>query len=111
MTDTFTWRAEIASSGSGEFPMRSSNFGDGYTQDSPTGLNNEKQKWNVSVSGYSANVGPVLDFIRAHKGIAFFWKAPLTSAPGYYVCVSYSSSDQGGDFWTITMQFEQRYKP
>lgn len=111
MTDTFTWRAEAKSQGNGEFAVYTSKFGDGYSQEVPQGLNNETQKWSVVVSGYSAYVQPALDFIRAHKGQVFFWHAPRTSAPGYYKCKRYSLSDEGGAYWTLTLEFEQGYLP
>ena len=84
MTDTFTWRAETQSNGSGEFAMLTAKFGDGYEQSVPDGINNERQKWSVTVSGYAAYVQAALDFIRAQKGQSFFWKAPRTTEAGYY---------------------------
>lgn len=110
----FTWRAEVGSSGNGEFAMFSSVFGDGYSQEIPNGLNNETQKWSVVVSskgGSARTVQQVLDFIRAQKGQPFQWKAPNTAALGWYKCKRYSQSDEGGDYWTLTMEFEQAYAP
>jgi Phage-related protein len=110
----FGFRAEVGTSGDGEFAVFSSKFGDGYSQDTPNGLNNETQKWSVKVSskgGSAKTVQQALDFIRAQKGLPFQWRAPNTTGLGWYACKRYSQSDEGGDFWTLTMQFEQAYRP
>lgn len=107
----FTWKAEVESSGSGEFIVFASKFGDGYSQEVPNGLNNETQKWNVSISGYGPYIRQVLDFIRDQKGMSFQWKAPNTSGLGWFRCKRYSESDKGGDYWTLNMEFEQGYAP
>ena len=111
MTETFTWRAEVQSGGSGEFAMSSAKFGDGYTQEVPLGLNNEQQKWSVNVSGYQTYVAACLAFIQARKGQSFFWKAPFQSAPGYWKCKRWSASDQGAAYWTLILEFEQAFAP
>jgi phage-related protein len=111
MTDTFTWKAQVNSSGDGEFLMSSSKFGDGYSQDVPNGLNSETQAWSVQVEGVKSKVQPVLDFIRSHKGVSFFWTPPLSAAPGYFKCKKYSLSDKGGSYWALTLNFEQGYAP
>lgn len=111
MTDTFEWRADLATSGGGDFGVFQSKFGDGYSQDVPNGINNETQTWSVSISGYGDKVQPIIDFIRSHTGKSFFWKAPFTAAPGYYKCKKWGCNDQGGAYFTLTLQFEQGYMP
>lgn len=111
MTETFTWKADVSTSGGGEFAMQTAKFGDGYQQEVPDGMNNESQKWTVVVSGYAAQVQPALDFIRARKGQLFFWKAPRTSTAGYYKCKRYSLNDSGGSWWVLSMEFEQGFMP
>lgn len=106
----FTWRAEVQSSGNGEFIVFSSKFGDNYSQDVPNGLNNETQKWSVVVSGKGPRVREVLAFLRDHKGVPFQWKIP-NYGMGWVNCKRYSQTDQGGDYWTLTMEFEQAYMP
>lgn len=107
----FNWRAEIGTSGSGEFNMFSSKFGDGYSQDIPNGINNEVQKWNVEVSGYEKDVQPVVDFIRSHKGQPFQWKAPMSASLGWFSCKRYSFDPDGGAWMKFRMEFEQAYAP
>jgi phage-related protein len=106
----FTWKVEVGTSGSGEFAMFSSKFGDGYSQDIPNGLNNETQKWSAKRSGYEKDVQPVLDFIRERKGQPFEWKPP-SGQMGWYACKRYSLSPGGGAWTELTMEFEQAYAP
>lgn len=111
MVDTFTWKAEVATSGDGTFDVSSAKFGDGYSQDVPNGLNSESQNWSVQIKGRSDEVQPALDFIRDHKGVSFLWKPPLSSTVKYFKCKKYSCNDEGGAYWTLTLNFEQGYAP
>ncbi len=108
MTELFTWRVHATAAGGGEFAMFESKFGDGYMQSSPSGLNNEEQKWNVTVSGEP--VDAVLAFIRAKKGQSFLWTPPK-GGQGYYQCKRYTPADQGSGYFTLNMEFEQVYFP
>lgn len=110
MTDTFTWRVNMDSSGGGEFAMSTAKFGDGYVQEVPNGINNETQKWSVTVSGKKTLMQTVLAFIRTHKGQSFFWTPPL-GVEGYYKCKRYNPVDRGGGWWELNMEFEQSYSP
>lgn len=111
MTDTFIWKAEVATSGSGTFDVSSTKFGDGYSQDMPNGINSESQSWSVEVKGRKADVQPPLDFIRSHKGMSFFWKPPFSDVPRYFKCKKYDLRDEGGSYWTLSLAFEQGYAP
>lgn len=109
MTETFTWRVETGTSGSGEFKVDTAQFGDGYSQDSATGLNPERQSWPVSVSGYQSQLAPIIAFIRTNF-LGFNWKPPF-GIMGQYKCTKWNLSPNGGDHWTLNMQFEQTYRP
>jgi phage-related protein len=111
MTDTFNWRVHSTASGSGEFTTAKAQFGDGYAQEVPLGLNNEVQKWTITVSDWSAELeaGP-LAFLRAHAGMSFFWTPPA-GVPGYYKCKRYQLADQGRGYLTLNAEFEQAFMP
>lgn len=110
MTAKFTFKVQVQTSGDGEFLMDRSRFGDGYSQDTPKGINNEVQKWKVSFAGYKGDCAPVMAFLRSQKGLSFLWTPPL-GVEGYYTCTKYGISDNGGAFFTISMDFEQGYVP
>lgn len=110
MTDTFNFRVNTDSSGDVAPVTDASKFGDGYEQEIPRGINPEVQTWVNTFSGYAAQCAPVIDFIRSHIGVAFFWKPPL-GVTGYYKCRSHRISPQGGGYYVISMDFEQVYAP
>jgi phage-related protein len=110
MTDTFGWRVTIDTSGEGAFTTSLAKFGDGYSQEIPLGINNDVQSIKVSVEGYRSEMQPVIDFIRAHRGQSFFWKPPF-GVTGYYKCKKYSWKDQGGAYFTLSLDFEQAFMP
>lgn len=110
MTDTFNFRVNSDASGEGEFILSKSKFGDGYEQEIAHGLNAEKQKWSNTFSGYRAQAEAVVEFLRAHKGVPFFWTPPL-SPTGYYKCKTYRIQPQGGGYFLVNMDFEQAYAP
>lgn len=111
MTDTFDWRVHANSAGQGGFVTNKVQFGDGYSQSTPQGINNETGRWNISVAGYASEVQPIVDFIRAKKGAeSFFWTPPLTPT-GYYECVDYTITPNGGAHYTISAVFELVHRP
>jgi phage-related protein len=111
MTDTFNWRVHSTASGGGEIATSKSQFGDGYSQELPLGLNSETQRWTVTVSGYAALIDEVLAFIRAKQGAESFYWTPPRGAQGYYRCKRYNTSDVGGAYFTLQMEFEQVFTP
>ena len=111
MTERFTWRAEVESTGAGDLISTKVQFGEGISQRYTEGLNNEVQKWSVKVSGKQNYVAPILAFVRAHNGAAaFFWTPPL-GVEGLYEVTKYTISDQGGAYFTLTLDFEQVFMP
>lgn len=115
MTDVFIWRVTATAAGEGEFLVTDSDFGDGYSQSVPQGINNESQNWNVTFIGRKrTGTFGVLDplaFIRARKGgISFFWTPPL-GTQGYYQCRRYSIRDEGGGLFAVNCAFKQVFQP
>lgn len=111
MTDTFTWRVHADASGGGEFRTLKAQFGEGYAQESPDGMHNDVQKWNVTVAARAPQMrDEILAFIRAQQGMSFYWTPPL-GVQGLYKCKRYQPSDKGGAFFTLSMEFEQAFAP
>ena len=77
--ETFIWPDDEADV-DGTLRTRTSQFGDGYAQESGDGLNGESQSWSLTFGGLPDEVGPILDFIRRHKGYrSFLWTRPAAS--------------------------------
>lgn len=110
MTDTFTWQVHNTADGGGELAVTETPFGDGYKQQVVRGLNPDVQKWNVTISGYKADAAEVLQFIRDHVGVPFFWTPPL-GVQGYYTCKRYKPRNVAGTYYTLDLEFEQAHAP
>ncbi len=111
MTDTFTWRVHASASGGGDFMVAEAALGDGYKQSVGLGLNPDVQKWSVTLSGFKADVEPVMAFIRTHAGSPFYWKPPL-GVVGLFRCKTYRiDPSEGGMYYKINLEFEQGYAP
>lgn len=110
MLNTFTWSITTSSTANVEYKADTAEFGDGYSQDSATGLNPERQAWPVTVENYGPEIQEILSFIRANF-LGFLWVPPLHSEPKVFKCIKWSLSNIGGDYWSLSMQFEQTYRP
>lgn len=109
MTDTFPYRTRPPTGG-GKFRLRQSKFGDGYSQDSLDGLNTDEQAWTAVTSGTASQMQAVLDWIRAHAGQSFYWTPPL-GVQGVYKCKEYKHQELGGNYFVVTLEFEQGFLP
>lgn len=111
MTDTFEFHVLSVSSGQSDFITSEAKFGDGYSQEAEQGINAEQQKWSVVIGPYNvADMQTVIDFLRAHKGISFYWTPPF-SDEGYYRMKGYKPSPLGGGMWTLSAEFYQVFGP
>lgn len=110
MTDTFTFVPKTNPTGTGTIAMRTAQFGDGYAQEAPQGINPVTESWPLSFEGYTSEVQPVKDFITAHIGKSFYWTPPL-GVQGYYKCKSYSTIPLGGDVVQFNPTLYQSYLP
>ncbi len=118
MTDTYSLNPpSLGIQGAGSFALRTAKFGEGYVQDAGAGPNNESQVWPVAWTLGQTDAVALMAFLRAHgQGQTFFWTPPL-GVQGYYVCTKYGITPLVGNpvpgmgVYTITAQWEQRFKP
>jgi phage-related protein len=111
MTDTFTWRPVGTPTGQTAFRVRKAPFGDGYSQEVADGLNNKVQSWPLDFAGYKRDIEPIVAFLDAHAGyVGFFWTPPL-GVQGLYKVTDYKFTPEGGDFYTLSATFEQKFAP
>ncbi|MDR3446011.1 phage tail protein [Dyella sp.] len=110
MTDTFTWKPETNPTGTSTLRVRTAQFGDGYSQEVPDGINNETQSWPLTFAGTKDELQPIADFFRAHNGcIGFYWTPPL-GVQGLYKAPSFTMNENAG-IYTITVSFQQKFAP
>lgn len=110
MADVFTWRATSSSTGEVKGRVRRTQFGDGYYQSIPDGLNHVSGTWQLQFVGTEEAVSPITQFIDAHIGRSFLWTPPL-ALQGLFQCDGYQTADNGGAVFTITATFTQAFEP
>ena len=89
--------------------VRVLNFGDGYQQRVPNGLNHMRQVWNLQWSRLTYDqANEIEDFFKARGGHeSFTWTPPKESVGLKFRCTNWSRKPlvDGGD--QITAQFQQ----
>lgn len=96
--------------------IRSTSFGDGYSQRLKWGLNIDPKSWNVSWRNISESDADTLEafFIaRAEDGAAFDWEPPDVSSGTTYkfICLNWSKDIPYKDRANIGATFQQVFEP
>lgn len=88
----------------------SSQFGDGYSQDAPAGLRDQRQVWTYQATNIDAEVADAIEAFLV-DGIGwkrFDWKPPRTTTALIFKCTALSKSlGSDVDTWSVTATFEQ----
>ncbi|MGO2306148.1 MAG: phage tail protein [Providencia sp.] len=87
--------------------IKSVQFGDGYEQRKPDGLNSQLEKFNVNLSLTPEKANKVLDFLKSHGGVKSFLFQPIKSQPTVVVVCKKWSSDGGNIRTGISAEFEE----
>lgn len=105
---TFNYRVDMGPTKNTAFAVKRSQFGDGYAQVTPSGINNVRADWAGNKTGdLETVIAPIAAFLDAHAGaIPFLWTDPLGNTR-QYTCAGYSTSQRKGNMWQISLQFEQ----
>jgi phage-related protein len=91
-------------------------FGDGYAQRRPAGINTQARMWSVEMRNITTQTcTDVLDFLKARNGVdVFSWTPPRTDASQTesVICPSWTFGygdllDDGSRLYNVTMKFEQ----
>lgn len=105
---TFTWKMNMGASASVKHSVTKTQFGDGYAQRVSFGINNKRKDWAGSKTGdYTSVIVPIMNFIDEHGGVKpFLWTDPHGQT-NKYICQDYEVSQRKGNFWQISLKFEQ----
>ncbi|WEU67276.1 tail protein [Xanthomonas phage JGB6] len=88
--------------------VRTVQFGDGYSQAIPDGLNIKTQNWPLTFEGGLAYVKPIRDFLDRHAGSkSFTWIPPGELSPLYFRASEWTMTSVGGGVYQITVEFKQ----
>ncbi|MAO57796.1 MAG: phage tail protein [Alcanivorax sp.] len=113
IVQTWVWPVRLTSTGAVEQQVQEARFGDGYVQRSEVGINNERQQWEIQVTGREELVREVRAFLRAHRGArSFLWTPPLEEEPSFFTSQGgWRISGHGLGRFTLTTTFVQTFKP
>ncbi|MBH1790540.1 phage tail protein [Stenotrophomonas muris] len=115
MKETFVW-CVYSSPPSVEYEAitRAAVFGDGYLQEAPDGINNEKQTWELELWGHreADQMGNAKAFLRLRRqrGESFLWTPP-GEPEALYRCTKLSAVDELEGYLRISCTFEQTFQP
>lgn len=111
MAEIFTWSPTVDPQGSVRYRILAVQFGDGYKQTMGDGIHNRIQTWPLTFVGKGSYIKEVLSFLDKHQGCkAFLWTPPL-GEEGYYTSTGTNITAHGADNFTLTVTFEQVFKP
>lgn len=102
--ETFTWRVQRDEySEKTAFAVREVQFGDGYTQIQPQGINNRKREIQAAISEKKATIQQIAAFFDHHAGFKAF------RFRGFVVrVVDYQTVPLGGEYWRISFSLKEK---
>ena len=105
---TFNWQMNMGAAADVKHSVTKTQFGDGYAQRVSHGINNRTKDWSGSKTGdYATIIKPIMDFLDEHGGVKpFLWTNPHGTT-AKYICQDYEVSQRKGNFWQISLKFEQ----
>ncbi|EKU29876.1 phage tail protein [Alcaligenes sp. A-TC2] len=110
--EQFTWCPMKGPDGSSAFRTFSVQLGDGYVQEVGDGINNEMRTWPLQFSGLEGEIKPIREFLRRHAGFRpFRWTPPMELEPGLFIVREVKLQPMGGNVYTLSATFEERFAP
>lgn len=112
MVDKFKWRTMGNPKCTDSSNINEVRFGDGYTQLSSNGINNNSETWELTYTGEKEEIAKVRAFLNSHIINSFKWVNPFGEEKLYRVVnQSIESEFVGGKVVSLTFQFTQSFAP
>ncbi len=107
---TFTWVPDYDSEVTKAPRVLTAEFGDGYAQVAPDGINNNPATWSLSFkSRTDEEAGEIVDFLETQGADEAFWWTDLFGQMGRYRCPTFKRKPMPGAQSEITATFEQTF--
>jgi phage-related protein len=109
----FDWAESDGSDVGVKTAVKGLQFGDGYEQRSPDGINNIMQRWQLRFDDVDNSIAnDIVGFLALRAGWqAFDWTPKWSTAPIKVICKEWTRSIARGDLSNIVCTFEQRFEP
>ena len=108
---TFEWCVDAGASRTTELKTNTVSFGDGYEQVSSFGINNARESWPVTKTGYKAEIDAIYDFIVEHKNVTPFYVEIAGETKTYRTDSNPTTSHIGAGVWQISFNLKQAFIP
>jgi phage-related protein len=106
-TPVFTWQPSLEIVGTTKYVVRTAQFGDGYSQCVPDGINNKFDTYPLTFSGDGTKIAAIKAFLDATAGCqSFNWTPPLRSI-GLFRCDTPTIQPHGANSYTLTVNFTE----
>ncbi len=104
----FDWRFDMGAAADIQHRVNKTQFGDGYAQRAPDGINNKALNWSgIKTGDFETTINPIIQFLDDHRGVTpFLWTDPHGNTKKY-TCEDYTATQRRGSYWQITLKFEQ----
>ncbi|MDR5646712.1 phage tail protein [Burkholderia cenocepacia] len=105
----FTWSPLLDVTGTTKFDVLVAQFGDGYSQRAPNGINNAADVWPVTFRNDAETIDAIYTFLKATRGAQRFEWTPPRRSKGVFVCdpQGIARHPEGGNVWTLTATFQE----
>lgn len=108
MPSTFTFPPSYGSSVSRTPRIKSLQFGDGYEQRQPDGINTVRDVWSLSFNNITtAESATIETFLNDLGGTQYFLWTPPSGTQGKYICKEWSRTINTAISHSITATFQR----
>lgn len=111
MAEVFNWNQTPGASGKFTLRTKRAQFGDGYAQTMPDGINCVTQSWPLMFEGNLSEIGAIRDFLARNTGKSFLWTPPGGDGLLLWQSSEFSMTSMGAGVYSITVEFVQHFSP
>lgn len=104
---TFTWSPAPGAAQDKTPRVRASQFGEGYQQRTPDGINTIARVWTLTFRRVTADVDAIDAFLTARNGAESFIWTPPTGAAGKFICKKWGETVPALVLQEISATFEE----
>lgn len=111
--DIFTWLPQYGAQGSVTPSVLTAQYGDGYSQDTPIGINSTPQVWTLSFNNQPTIADAIFQFLQTKGGVTRFWWTPPRQTVPIKVKTTgaYTKTETDAGQVTIGVTFQQVFDP
>ena len=108
MTSVMTWSPDYAAQSTHTPRVFGVQFGDGYFQRAPNGLNTDLPSWTLTWTTDATTAAAIVAFFKTQAGVtAFLWQGPEDAAQTLWICQTFGSEPVSYNNTVVTATLQQ----